>query len=111
MSKGSQQKVAHQLRNNAIDQGRTLYTFDFTLGDIITLEKQIRDCVSLPLGKISLTYTTHLTQLNGMGVVVIYDKKRNCIESIMPSDLLKTWIDLKPRNRYLYKEWRKTWEK
>lgn len=106
----SKKKTADQLRTQAIREAHKHYAVEITLGNILALEKQIRNGKSLWIGSISHTYTTHLVQLNGMVIVTIYDKKRNCIDCIMPYAVVRSWLDLKDVNEYIFREWRRTWQ-
>ena len=99
-------KTAKKLREVVKLQAITYLNHSISIRELKFLEGYIQSGQSLLITKISKTFTLHLVKLQREVIPVIYDKKRHCIESILPWMPIDTWLSQKPNNGRVYNKWR-----
>ena len=105
----SKPKTANQLREVVRTQARDRYNLDLSLLDIRRLEIAIVTRRSLYIYSFTRTYTFHFVKWSKTFMPVMYDKKRNCLNEILPPLVINTWLNEKPkRNQQILNNWRKT---
>lgn len=101
-------KTAKQLREVVKVQARDIYNINLSLKEIKSLETAIVNRTSLYLYSFTRTYTFHLVKWGKSLLPVIYDKKRNCLNEIMPALVIEAWLDRSPiKHQHILKQWRK----
>jgi hypothetical protein len=99
-------KTAESLREGVRQQLCEEFEFGVNIKAVKMMEDQIRNGESLHLHRPTNSYSIHLTQLNGVKNIVMYDKKRNCVTDLLHHHILDWWLKKSPdKNKIILERW------